>query len=562
MPALRNLTEQLDAVQGRARAALKREFMASYGISSSALSRHLCDLGARSHSRQDAGVKRARITEEQLHAIARLQNSSQSMRKGTFMPAKDALDIAERNRIIEPGSVSESYYNKWLRDNEGSRAELDQPTPHIDLRSLGPNHVHQVDFSQAINWKLENNKLIYEDVREYKNKLISAEAKQARIWRLIVVDHATGAFFPFYGIAGGETVPMLIEGLYRAWTAKKIGALSVQDRYPFRGAPQILMADRGSTTRAQITVSLLQKLGVTLNICEGARSKGAVEVAHRWWEERFESRFRLQEAASIEQLNDWAVDFAARVCGEELHSRHQGTRSEMWAWHLNKRPETQLREIKCDFPTFRSIANSDPVLCRVTGARLIRFKSRRYRVPNSLLINRDVAVHYNIFSYPEIIVRRPEEPAGETWACTPIEVDEFNFPVEAAIIGQQYKAQPKTRTTRFAEVARAGGKELVAAQSIQAFGYHIERVAYVDIKHASEDVPLAPAASRTLTTFAARQEVMTILGRSFTQAEAEYVSRQFGEAVTEAEVDAAVAQIQEGITGRVLAFPQASGGTK
>ena len=97
MPAIHTLAEQLgQAHASRDKAALKREFLAAWDCSPSALSRALCEVGARSHQRADRGVKRSTVSAEQLQAIAHLQNSSVSLRKGTFMPAKDAIDLAEQ----------------------------------------------------------------------------------------------------------------------------------------------------------------------------------------------------------------------------------------------------------------------------------------------------------------------------------------------------------------------------------------------------------------------------------------------------------------------------------
>lgn len=556
--AVQNLAAQLATVRGRAASQLKQEAMRAYGCSPSTLSRALNEIGHRSHSRVDAGRRRKAVTDEQLRTVAYLQASSTSLRKGIMMPGKDAIDLAEQNGILERGSVDPSYLNRWLRDNDGSRTDQALTTPHIELRSLGPNHVHQVDFSQAINWKIENNKLMYEHLI-YQNKLPAAGVP--RLWRLLVVDHTTGAFFPHYTAAAGETVPALLEGLYRAWTVKRIAGLSVEDRYPFKGVPQILMADRGSTTRSGITVSLLQKLGVTLNICEGARSKGTVETSHRWWEERFESRFRLQPPPSIEQLNDWAVDFAARYCAEEQHSRHGLTRSSLWQWHIQRCG--YFRDLKCDFETFKSIALTDPQACKVDGARIIRFKGHKYRAPQEFVPGQFVGVQYSPFAYPEILMRDVNQPAGPAFAAAPIETDEFGYSKGAAIIGQEYKSQPHTRANTFAADARRGSKELVATGGIQAFGYHIDKVAPMGMKQTGEEVAVTPAQQTLFSRVEARAAVMETLGRNFTVAEAEFVTARFGEQVTEEQISAAVAEIQQqGVTGRVLSFPSAVGGSK
>ncbi len=561
--AVRELALKLQAVQGRARAAIKREYAQTYGCSQSTLSRALCEIGARERHRSDAGRRRKAVTDEQLLVVAALQQASLSLRKGVVMPAKDALDIAAHNGLVQE-PVEESYYNAWLRDREGSRREQSRlqikdgqitDYVHTELRSLGPNHVHQVDFSLAVNWKIFQGKLQYEHLI-YKNKL--PEAGVPRLYRLLVVDHATGCFFPFYSQSTGETVQATLEGLYRAWTEKKLRGESIKHLYPFRGVPQILMADRGSANRAAITIALLQRLGVKLNICVGARSKGTVEVAHNFWEQHFESRMRLQPPESVEQLNEWAVDFAARYCAQELHSRFGSQRSTMWAWHIGRRPETQLRELRCDFETFRSIAVSEPHKALVNGARVIKFRGQKYRVPECFLPGEHVAVQYSPFTFPEIQVRAWDVPTAEAWVCEPVELDEFGFATDAALIGSEYKAKKRTPTTRFVSDATKAAEGLIDGGKIRAFGYHAEKVQPIEVKPGASEVAIEPAAPALLGLVQARAAVVEFLGRPFTPAEATYVNEFFrGREATEADVAAVVAELQRGITPRVMQFPGA-----
>lgn len=552
LEALHALSERLAAGRGRARAAMKKEFMAVYGCSASSLSRALNESGVRSHTRRDAGTRRKPV--ELLPQVAAIQRASLSLRKGVVMPAEDALNIAEDSGLVPKGEITPSYYNAWLRENAASRRNQAEPEPHTELRSLGPNHVHQVDFSLAVNWKVFQGRPQYEHLI-YKNKLPGAGVP--RLFRLIVVDHATGCFFPHYTESTGETVQALLEGLYRAWAMKQLRGESIERLYPFRGVPQILMADRGSANQARITSSLMERLGVRLNICEGARSKGAVEVAHGYWEQHFESRLRLQQPACVEQLNEWAVDFAVRQCGSKPHTRHGSARSHMWSWHINRRPETQLRELRCDFATFQSIALSDPVLCRVNGARVIRFKARKYRVPEAIAAGSSVAVQYSPFAFPQVLVRAAEAPAGQAYLCEPVELDEFGFATNAPVIGQQYRAQKRTETARFVAEAEKVTQELIAAQQLRVFGHHAESVEPIGIRHSGADI-LAPAPAEVVfTRIQARQEVRDRVGRDLTPAEWQAVNSQFGDQVAETEVAAAVAQVLAGVAARVLQFPTA-----
>jgi hypothetical protein len=552
LQAVRDLVCELEQAQGRQRAHVRRQFMSLYGISDSTLSRALHEVGWRAHERRDRGVRRKPVEDQDLQRLAAIQRASLSSRKGVVMPASDAIEIAEDSGIIEPGLVSESFFNGWLRDHEASRTNQKRPEPYTILRSLGPNHVHQVDFSLAVHWKIFQGRPVYEHL-VYKNKLPSTGVP--RLWRLIIIDHATGCFFPYYSESTGETVQATLEGLYRAWSAKSIRGESVEKLYPFRGVPRILMADRGSANQAKITSTVLERLGVKLNICQGARSKGSVEGSHNWWEEHFESRMRLQIPESVEQLNEWALDFAIKLCAEKPHTRYGAARSAMWAWHINRREETKLRELSCDFEAFKAIAMSEPQRCLVRGSRTIRFKTRNYRVPEAIQTGRYVAVQYSPFEFPKILIREADVESAPAWLCEPVELDEFGFPLDAPVIGLEFKSHKHTETKRFIAQADEIAGEYIQEQSLRVFGHHRESIEPIEGRQQGEDVLAGVAAEEVrMTRVQARNAVLEALGRQFTRAEVEYINSVLGETVTEHEVEAAIAELQRGVAGRVLSF--------
>jgi len=222
-----------------------------------------------------------------------------------------------------------------------------------------------VDFSLAINWKIKNNKAVYDEL-VYKNKLPASG--EPRLLRLICTDHCSGAFFVWYTAAPGESVSALIEGLWHAWNEKAVAGNGVKHVYPFRGVPRILMMDRGPGSRSQIFQNYLAWLGVTQNICEGPRSKGQVESAHWWWEQRFESRFRLDPVVEIARLNDEAVQFAAHLCKTQVHSRTNAARTAHWEFHINRSFESQLRVPNCSFEEAKRFAVSTAKTVSVAGS--------------------------------------------------------------------------------------------------------------------------------------------------------------------------------------------------
>ncbi len=554
---VQELAAKLDSVEkARDRAAIKREFMSAYGVSSSTISRILCEVGFRSHNRSDLGCRKKHVDDAALRAMAAMQRASLSLRKGVVMPAADAVEIAIDSGLVAAGEVSEAYLNRWLREQSASRLDQAEAEPHVTLRSLGPNHVHQADFSLAVNWKIFQGKPVYEHMI-YKNKLPTAGTP--RLWRLLIVDHSSGAVFPYYSQNTGETVQATLEGLYYAWAEKQLDGVSIRQKFPFRGVPRILMLDRGSANQAKITATVLERLNVRLIICEGARSKGTVETSHNWWESHFESRFRLQTANSVEQLNHWAMDFAAKLNATNEHSRHGMSRSALWSWHIGRREETLLRELRCDFQTFRAIAISDPQKCLVRGNYTVRFRSQTYRVPTSINESH-VYVQYSPFEFPNVLLK-DSLTSPTSWLAEPVVMDEFGFPADAPVIGEEFRAHKQTATAVFIKQADEQSKEFIASQKLAVFGHHLAKLEDIEVKPPSCDVLATNVPAEVqMSKVQARLLVAQAIGRDFTSPEVTYMNDVFCDAVTRTQVEAVIVEIVNGITARVLSFPKVSGG--
>ncbi len=553
--AIQLLADELEPLAPRERSALKREFMEGYGLSSSTLSRRLRAIGVRSHNRSDGKARRKVVKEEDLLIVAAIQRRSQSLRKGTVMPAEEAIEIAEDSGLIEPGVISSDYYNDWLRKQDASRKQQSKPEPHVRLRSLGPNHVHQFDFSLAVNWKMFEGQPVYQHL-VYKNKPPTGNGP--RLWRAILTDHATGAYFPYYIATTGESQAATIEALYHAWAAKTLRGEDVTARYPFRGVPRILMLDRGPGNRSQVTTGLMERLGVKVNICEGARSKGQVEAAHSMWESTFESRFRWEPPQSVEQLNEWALDFAVARNSNKTHTRTGASRSELWAWHINSRRETRLRELRVGFEEFKAIALTDPKRCLVYGDRTVRFKSKRYRLPEEFAVDSIVMVQYSPFFYPWINVKAADQPDAETRRCGPIELNEFNFDVTSPVVGEEYQSHKHTRTKRFISEADERAKQIAAQADLKVFGHHAEKAGEVQALKDGEALEIEgielEGVELTYTPMQARDELMERLGRELSRPESNYTAEVFGDKVTDGEIDTAISAIEQGVEAKVLVF--------
>jgi hypothetical protein len=552
--AMKELMERLAAAEDRAaRAQIKREFCTAWGLSDSALSRRLCAEGLRSHSRADKGIPRNKVDDAALDAVLAFQCASQSLRKGDIMPARVALHVAEMNGILPEGEVSADWLNRYLRQRGISRAQRLAPTPHVQLASVGPNHVHQIDFSLAVNWKMSKNEIFYDKYQEDPTKLAVTKPGEMRLWRLLIVDHASGVFFPYYGAQTGETVNMLLEGLYYAWAEKKIAGESVAKKFPFRGVPNAVMYDRGPSTKSQIVQNVFARLGVKTILAMAHRAKGSVEVHHNIWEREFESLMRLQKPRTIDELNDFALDSAIGYCSRIVMRRTNMTRIAAWSLLINREPETILRELRCDLKTFLSIALTNPVTRLVRGC-VFSFEGREYRVPSALVHNQKVYVQYSPFEYPAVQVRVLDAPEAPIWECQPIEKNHLGFAVDAPIIGREFKSHKKSETGRLIEAARQQADEIAAGQKLKVYGHERFSVPECQVNPRGAEVSLTPASDKLVQREVAREKIREALGlQSFTRAEAQYLAALPPE-VSESQIEQAIADLESGVEAAVIAL--------
>lgn len=388
----------------------------------------------------DAGRKRrsdhgeCRLTEQQIHYVAGLIQTSSRLNKKTIMSCQDALEIAERNGIIEPGTVSAARLAGILRERELSAAALKTPTPHVNMRSLHPNHVHLVDVSVCIQYYLSKAALrILPENEFYKNKFENFAKIKQKIFRYVLTDHFSHTIFVKYYIGKGETQDNLFDFLCSAWAEK-------DPRFPFRGVPMILMLDRGAANVSGAIKAFIKNLDVALSLPadKNARRQGSVEKAQDIVEKAFESRLRFKPAEDIDRLNELAVSWCIGFNANRVHSRHKMTRSACWVTIT----ETQLRDLP-DVEILQRIFTNPVKTCHVYGDYTIKFRGEVYRIKHveGLVPGKSkVEVIYRPFSWPEVTVVYD----GVEYVARPLETVEGGFYADAPVIEAEYKAHPES----------------------------------------------------------------------------------------------------------------------
>jgi transposase InsO family protein len=258
--------------------------------------------------RADAGT--TALPQESLTFIASAKREGLRANGKSTLPTSVAMNIAHTNGITI--NVSEGRINALMRAARMDIKSQDSARNHITLRSLHPNHLHQIDPSLClIYYAPGGGQRIMRDEEFYKNKPAAMEKVKLKVWRYVRYDHASGSIDVRYFESAGENQQSLFEFLLHTWSQQT-------DRVS-HGVPKMLLWDKGSSNTSFAIKNLLDALGVDHQTHATGHSwaKGGVEQANNLVETHFESRLRFEPVDSVEQLNQaasqWVRDYNANA---------------------------------------------------------------------------------------------------------------------------------------------------------------------------------------------------------------------------------------------------------
>ena len=352
----------------------------------------------------------------------------------------------------ETGEVtmpSAATLNRAMRRHSCHPEQLRQATPARTLRSLHPNHTWEVDASVCVLYRLKNGdvQLINErDYNEHKpGKLL--EISGQRIIRYVVADHFSGCLYLHYEQARGEDALGVVKALIGAMTDRG-------PRDPMHGVPRQLFMDPGSGNKSVMVRQFAEQLDITLlhHAAGNARATGAVEVAHSIVEQGFEGRLRFMDKPSLEELQARADQWRCHMNATAIHRRTQKTRSAVWCGIASDQLRTARRDVLEAIAVWgdcrRQIGGHFRISVdtRVFGVREYDLRELGY---HGLCVRDWVTVRLNPFLAPVIRVIKTQADGTElAFEVSPIEKDAGGFDVTAPVIGQEYRAQPKTMQQR------------------------------------------------------------------------------------------------------------------
>jgi len=309
--ALLTLRDRLNAAPHGERRAMVEAHAAAVGKSVNTVYGWLA-----THAGYDSGRKKrsdagqTRLPGETLEAIAAMQREGIRANGKRTMPLAVAMNVADANGITV--NVSESQISRLLRQRRMDTRSVTQARTTTELRSLHPNHVHQIDPSLCLLYYTPGGKQhLMTESKFYKNKLDAYAKVKLKCWRYVRYDHASGVVDVRYYEAEGENQVVLFDFLMWTW-GKQEGRLNY-------GVPKLLLWDKGSANTSHAIQNLLDALEVKheTHAAGHAWAKGGVEQANNLVETHFESRLRLEPVDSVEQLNAaalaWARDWNANM---------------------------------------------------------------------------------------------------------------------------------------------------------------------------------------------------------------------------------------------------------
>jgi hypothetical protein len=418
------------------RATIVQRAATALGCAVPTVYRKLETAGFASGRKRRSDARASVLSEAELNLVAGVLRASLN-NKGQRMPVRTALDMLLASRQLAT-DVHESTAGRQLYQRGLHPEQMALPTPSVQLRSLHPNHVWQIDSTTGAYYYLPKGRLRWmpED-QFYKNKVANlVKASTDLLTRYAATDHASGSFKCRYYL-GGETAENLLD--FATW------AMWRQDSNPMQGVPFVLMLDQGAANRSHLMRNFCRRVGIgepLFHAPGAARVTGAVEKTHDIVRMHFETRFRFikPEDVTLDRLNADIEQWFASHCATRIHTRHGKTRYGAWMAIL---PE-QLRAA-ASLEALREAAVSESETRRVSNLKRITFgrPSLEYSlalVPG-VVAGLTVTVQSNPFRAPAIDVRHVDVDTGEeVWhVVEPLQTNALGFDPQAPVIGQDMR---------------------------------------------------------------------------------------------------------------------------
>ncbi|EWH09835.1 hypothetical protein DS2_10307 [Catenovulum agarivorans DS-2] len=563
--ALRNFALKLEKAAHGTKQSIISDALAYFGWSNHhKLYREMDKHGLKYSKRKTRSDKGKTAQDETaLEMVAATLHTGSRSNGKQMMEVPNAISILSQNGY---NFMSKSTVNRLLRERNMNAKAMQRDSAATQLRSLHPNHVHQIDPSLCvIYYDPESKKVkgsnVFQNLADesafYKNKPDSfSKTAKLRVWRYVCTDHTSGHIWVKYYSAAGESMQLVADFILWCW-------IKQQEREA-HGLPYILYVDRGTANIAKPVKRLCDSLNVDLRTHDtgNSRAKGQVENANNIVEKLFESRLLLEPVKSVDEMNDavfaWQNAYNADLIPnyDAKLSRTNKSRLDVWrtihtaaySKHLRICPPEQI----C-----RYMLSYEPVERKVKNNYVITFvhpaigTSVPYLLEGLLgvLIGEKVRVAPIILDGSTDILVFTKDPLSGKEIVHQVQVDErdeFGFSLAGSVIGEGYAALADDQIDGNKKAANAlayAGLSQEDAEKARKkhdtpFNGEINAHSHLkDIQHTAAfatkgheiDVPemfIPEKGEKRLDALDARMQISEIIDRPLSVAEAEWINDQ------------------------------------
>ncbi len=450
--------------------------------------------------------------------------------------------------------MSDSAISRAMKNYGVHPDQLLAPAPHLEMASLHPNHVWQIDASLCVLYYLKplknqaNGLQVMDADKFYKNKPKNLKNIMAdRVWSYEITDHTSGWIYVEY-VMGAESGENLCNVLINA-LQERSGEGDV-----LHGVPKILYMDPGSANTSAMAKNLCRSLGIeAIAHAPGeARATGQVENARNIIERKFEAGLKFQPVADLAELNALAAQWRAVFNCTAVHRRHGKNRTDIWmqisAEQLIKAPSVEV----C-----RELAVAEPVSRKVTPKLRVNFHGDEYDVGQvpGIAVHEKVMVTRNPWrSDAAQVVMRDEHGHEVFHVVNKVHKTEFGFAENSPVYGdgfssiadteaQKAKASVEqmmtdTETPTDAQAARKQ-KALPLGGKYQPFKAldDANLPTFMPRRGTEHDLNLPTLALPPLSHVQAAKRLRTRLGDAWNAASFEWLQQRYPEGVPEDELE-------------------------
>lgn len=450
------LAQVLQAAQAAPRGgkqAIYAAACAELGMSTATLHRHLGKITVKPERKKRSDAGDVSLTRDEAVAISAVLMTSHRKTNKRLMSIGQAVEVMRANGEVraertDPATgelvpLSDSAIARALRHYNLHPDQLNRPTPAVELKSLHPNHVWQVDASLCVLYYLnartesESGLQVMDRDKFYKNKPANLKRIEAdRVWSYEITCHYSSAIYLQY-VLGAESGTNLAECF--------ISAIQQREGDPFHGVPFVLMMDMGSANTSGLFTNLARRLQVkTIAHAPGnARATGQVEKARDLIERSFESGLRLRPVRDLAELNAQAQRWARWFNATKVHTRHGKTRYDAW---MTISPE-QLR-VAPPVEVCQALLTETPETRKVTDFLTVSYKGREFDVrgvPN-VMVGEKLYITLNPWVLDAAMVVDQDADGNEVLHSIPLVArDDAGFRVDGNVIGEDWKRPADTQ---------------------------------------------------------------------------------------------------------------------